>query len=71
MSTEATEAKSFGRIPEAIARSGLSKGSLYNLAAKHPGLFRKMGSATIVDFRILNEVLDALPAAELTPSDAA
>jgi hypothetical protein len=63
--------KRFGRIPEATAFSGLSRSSLYKLAIVHRGLFKKHGSATIVDFQILNEILEAAPAAELTSPDAA
>jgi hypothetical protein len=39
----------FGRIRAAEARSGLRRGFLYKLAAKHPGLFKKAGAATLVD----------------------
>jgi hypothetical protein len=62
--------KRFGRIREAIEHSGLSRSSLYKLAATHPGLFRKHGSATIVDFQMLNEILAAAPAAEFSPTAA-
>jgi hypothetical protein len=55
----------FGRIPDARRRSGLSKGSLYELAALNPGLFRKFGAATIVDLQKLDAVLANLPAAEI------
>jgi hypothetical protein len=63
--------KRFGRIPEATERSGLSRSSLYKLAATHKGLFKKHGSATIVDFQILDEILEAAPDAQLTaPSES-
>jgi hypothetical protein len=55
----------FGRIRAAEARSGLRRGFLYKLAAKHPGLFKKAGAATIVDLEMLDTVLAALPAADI------
>jgi hypothetical protein len=72
MSIQSTgSGKRFGRIPEATAHSGLSRSSLYKLAAIHAGLFRKHGSATIVDFQVLNRILEAAPAAELTTPNTA
>jgi hypothetical protein len=56
----------WGRIPDAVDHSGLSRTSLYKLAAVHEGLFRKHGSATIVDFQILDEILEAAPPAEIS-----
>jgi hypothetical protein len=56
----------WGRISDAIDHSGLSRTSLYKLAAANPGLFKKHGSATIVDFQILNKILEAAPAAEIS-----
>jgi hypothetical protein len=70
MSIHSTSGKRWGRIPEASSYSGLSRSSLYKLAITHRGLFKKHGSATIVDFRVLDRILEAAPAAEL-PSDAA
>jgi hypothetical protein len=55
----------FGRIPDAIGRSGLSRSELYKLAAEHPGLFLKRGVATIVDLMKLDDVVAEFPAAEI------
>jgi hypothetical protein len=55
----------FSRLPDAIKYSGISRSMLYVAAAKHPGLFRKHGTAVMVDFDILDQVLDALPLAEI------
>jgi hypothetical protein len=55
--------REFGRIPDAEKRSGLSRKFLYELAARHRGLFRKAGSATIVDLTMLE--LAALPPAKI------
>jgi hypothetical protein len=68
MSAHSTGLSRFGRLPVAQARSGLGRVSLYKLAASHRGLFRKFGAATIVDLEMLDEILAALPAAELTDS---
>ena len=59
----------FGRIQDGIRRSGLSRGKLYGLAAKHKGLFRKADAATIVDLQKLDQVLAGLPPAEITPRE--
>jgi hypothetical protein len=57
----AATAQRWGRIPEAEAESKLSKGSLYKLAKAHPGLFKKLGSATIVDMAMLHQIISDLP----------
>jgi hypothetical protein len=56
----------FGRMPDAKRRSGLSRSKLYEIAAKHEGLFRKLDDATIVDLHKLDEILAALPPAKIT-----
>ena len=38
------------------------------LAPRYPGLFKKNGSATIVDYDILDGIIDQLPLAEITPT---
>jgi hypothetical protein len=58
----------FGRIPVATAESGLSRSALYGLAAMHRGLFKKAGSATIVDLDMLADVIAALPDAQINIS---
>jgi hypothetical protein len=55
----------FCRIPAAIEYSGISRSGLYELAPKWPGLFRKNGAATLIDFSVLDSILDALPPAEI------
>jgi hypothetical protein len=39
--------------------------SLVGLAAKHTGLFVKDGASTLVDFTILDEILDRFPVAKI------
>jgi hypothetical protein len=60
----------FGKIPAATRYSGRGRSRLYQWAALHPGLFRKDGNSTIVDFDVLDEILDALPVAEIKPPAA-
>ena len=55
----------FGRIPVATAESGLSRSALYGLATRHPGLFKKAGSATIVDLNMLVDIIAELPDAHI------
>ena len=56
----------FGRIKTAVAYSGIGRSTLYELREQTPGLFRKNGKATLVDFDILDALLDALPIAGKT-----
>ena len=55
----------FGRIPVATAESGLSRSALYGLAARYKGLFKKAGSATIVDLNMLVDIIAELPDADI------
>jgi hypothetical protein len=55
----------FGRIATAETYAGIGRSKLYEMAARTPGLFRKNDRATIVDFDVLDDVLDALPYAEV------
>jgi hypothetical protein len=57
----------FGKIPAAAAYSGLGRTRLYEIAAENPGLFRKSGKSTLVDFEYLDQVLNRLPAAAIKP----
>jgi hypothetical protein len=56
----------FGRIPAARIYSGVGRSSLYRLAGMTPGLFKKHGKSTLVDFDVLDRILDALPAANIS-----
>jgi hypothetical protein len=58
-------AKRFGRIPEAVTYGAISRSTLYEWRRERPELFRKNGDSTIVDFDILDEILDRLPIAEM------
>jgi hypothetical protein len=55
----------FGRIKDAVKYSGRSRGRLYLIATEHRELFRKDGSSTLVDFDVLDRILDALPVANV------
>jgi len=55
----------FARIPQALEYASISRSRLYEWARQQPNLIRKNGSASLVDFNILDSLLDALPAAEL------
>jgi hypothetical protein len=56
----------FGKILDAMTYSGIGRSKLYELAGEHRGLFRKSGEATLVDYNLLDTLLDALPVAEIT-----
>jgi hypothetical protein len=57
----------FGKMPTAVAYSGRSKSRIYEWAHQHPGLIRKDGASALVDFDLLDRILDALPIAEIKP----
>ena len=57
----------FGKIPAAVDYSGLGRSKLYEVAADNPGLFRKSGATTLVDFEILDRILNNLPVAVIKP----
>jgi hypothetical protein len=61
----------FGRIPQALSYAAISRSRLYEWARARPTLIRKNGSASIVDFDILDAILDDLPLADLKLSDDA
>ena len=69
-STKYTVRPRFGKIPTANAYSGLGRTSLYELAEQHQGLFKKYGTSTLVDFDILDQILDQLPDAVINVSSA-
>ena len=57
----------YGRLPGPGEKvSGLSRGAIYNLAAKNPGLLKKAGSASILDLHMLGQVIAELPDAQIT-----
>ena len=53
----------FGKIPEALAYSGISRARFYQWVREHPELIKKNGRASLVDFTIFDALLDALPTA--------
>jgi hypothetical protein len=59
----------FGRIPEALAYSAVSRSRFYEWTREHPELVRKNGTASIVDFNVLDAILDELPVAQLKSED--
>jgi hypothetical protein len=67
MSTLPTERSRFGKIPQAVAYAGVSRATLYNWAPKFPGLFRKSGTSTLIDYAVLDRILDELPVAKIKP----
>ncbi len=52
-------------IPTATARTGLSRSSLYRLAAAGSITFRKAGRTTLIDWPTLKAHVTTLPAADL------
>jgi len=66
MSLEARKLRPrFGRISEAVAYAAVSRSRFYEWASERPGLIRKNGRASLVDFNELDAILDGLPVADL------
>jgi GcrA cell cycle regulator len=63
--TTAPSRPRFGKIPAAVNYSGRSRGRLYQLASMYPGLFKKDGASTLVDFAVLDKILDDFKAVDI------
>jgi hypothetical protein len=59
----------FGRVSEAMSYAAVSRSRLYEWGRKNEGLFRKNGSASLIDFDVLDRILDDLPVADLKAAD--
>jgi hypothetical protein len=55
----------YGRIGDAVNYSSICRTRLYELARQYRGLFRKNGGATVVDYDVLDAILDELPVAKI------
>ncbi len=55
----------FGKMPAATTYSGRSRSRIYEWAAENPDLIRKDGVSSLIDFDVLDRILDALPLAEI------
>jgi hypothetical protein len=56
-----------GGVEDAVLYCGVSRASIYNAGARHPGLLKKWNGRTIVDFDILDSIIDALPVGPAKP----
>lgn len=56
-----------GTIPDATEYCGLSRSKLYNVAAERSGLFIKWDRRTLVNFDVLDAIIDELPVLTLKP----
>jgi hypothetical protein len=61
----------FGKIGTALEYSGFGRTKLYQIAGSCPGLLKKFGRRTLVDFEQLDRLLDQLPAAAIKSSPLA
>lgn len=62
------DAQRYGRIPDAAVRYGLSKSSLYRLAADGRLVLRKFGRATFVEYEAADRFMASLPLARIKPA---
>jgi hypothetical protein len=54
-----------GKIRAAVQYSGIGRSSLYELAPQHDGLFLKFRNSTLVNFEVLDQIINALPQAKI------
>jgi hypothetical protein len=59
----------FGKVATALSYAEVSRSRLYEWGRKQPKLFRKNGSASMIDFDVLDAILDELPVANLKTDD--
>jgi len=52
-------------LSDAIEYSPVGRSTLYEMAGRHEGLFRKHGKKIIVDLDLHDELMAALPAAKI------
>jgi hypothetical protein len=70
MSIPSTALPRFGRVSDSKSRCGLSRSTLYEIAADYKDIFRKHGNVTIVDYHRVERVLENLPLAAITVGKA-
>jgi hypothetical protein len=58
-----------GSVKDAINHYGLSRSTLYLLAAQHPGFFKKYGTKTMVDYVVGDAIFSNLPPAKINLPD--
>jgi hypothetical protein len=54
-----------GKIPDAVEYSGIGRSSFYELAPQYEGLFVKFRDSTLVNFEVLDRIIDELPPAKI------
>jgi hypothetical protein len=62
--------KRFGKIADVTREGVVGRTKLYEMAACHPGLFRKNGASTLVDLHMLDQLLNGLPVATIRRAGA-
>jgi hypothetical protein len=55
----------FGRLKDSVERVGVGRTLMYSLAKEHPDIFRKINTATIVDYAKVDKILAAMPEAKI------
>jgi hypothetical protein len=57
----------WGKIRKGTEVFGISRTEIYEVAKKHPDLLRKWGNATLLNFALMAEIIQALPVPKLRP----
>src|SRR5262249_45192346 len=57
-----------GSIDDACLRYGISRPKLYTLIKEHPEIAKRLGGSTLVDFSVLDAVIDGLPTTKQAPT---
>jgi hypothetical protein len=58
----------FISISDAVRYGGCGRTKIYEFGARYPGLIKKNGAASVVNLPIFDQILDALPEAQIKPT---
>jgi hypothetical protein len=57
-----------GSLEDCKARYNLHRGKVYALAKKHPGLLKRLFGRSLVDFAVMDEIVNGLPDYRAAPA---
>jgi hypothetical protein len=55
----------WGRPSQSKQKCGMPRSKVYEIAAQHKGIIKKMGAASYVNYGRINEIIAALPDAKI------
>jgi hypothetical protein len=64
-STAARGGPDWGRPSQSKEKCGMPRSKLYEIAAAHKGIIKKLGAASYVNYARVNQIIAALPDADI------